>query len=143
MLPGNIYSGDKQRACFTNPTELAFRKGTLDKHYPIEIDGLNFDDAETAYKYYTHEKRDDFEFCKYTCQRVLEYKLNQYPELLKIIKESGGLQWIERCYHYTYARTSRFKRWEGQGRKSAFIDCLYKAYDAVWIEVLEKEKVNI
>jgi len=129
IRPGNIYSGYKERACFTNPTELAFKKGVIDKHYPIEIDLIEFADAEAAYQYYTKNKKGDFEYCKSVCELVIRYKLEQYPELINAIELSGGLSWIEKCSHFVYGRGP--SKWEGIGRASAFIDCLYKAYEAV------------
>lgn len=36
---GNIWSGSKTFAVFTNPTELAYRKGNLKHHYPIVFNG--------------------------------------------------------------------------------------------------------
>ena len=131
MRPGNIYSGNSDLARFTNPTELAHKKGKLSKHYPVIIDSRTFEDAEAAYHFYTRDNKDDIDFCAAVCIRVLQHKLEQYPELVCAMESAGGLSWIEKCYHFTYAKTLRFRRWEGIGRKSLFIDCLYKAYEAV------------
>ena len=48
----NIWSGCSIGigAALTNPTELAFRKGNLKNHYPVEFKGRVFRDAEAAYQ---------------------------------------------------------------------------------------------
>ena len=129
LNPGNIYSGNRKLAVFTNPTELAFRKGNLRHHYPITFNGVVYADAEAAYQKTVYGRKDDFDFCKATCVKVLEAKLKQYPIIFDSIKLSGGLKWIARCEHIVHARTSNFKRWEGVGRNSVFINCLYKAFE--------------
>lgn len=131
IWPGNIYSGDRTRACFTNPTELAFQKGTVDKHYPVEVGGMVFADAEAAYHFYTNGCKNDFLKCQFFCTIIIRHKLVQHPELIQIIKENGGLEWIEKCIHRTYAKSEAFKRWEGRGLNSPFIKCLYDAYASV------------
>lgn len=134
FAPGNIWSGNRQLAVFTNPTELAFRKGNLKHHYPITIDGQVFEDCEAAYHFLTKNYKDNFEACQLACIRVVAAKLRQYPLIFNTIKECGGLPWIEQCCHFTGARTKAFQRYEGQGYQSAFIHSLALAYTAVTIE---------
>ena len=57
--PGNIWSGSSQLAVLTNPTELAFRKGNLKHHYPVEYSGKTFADVEAAYKCLKGETKGD------------------------------------------------------------------------------------
>ena len=128
---GNIWSGNRYLAVFTNPTELAFRKGNLKSHYPVVYMGVPYPDAEAAYQAHTRDCKADFGKCIAVMIDVLIEKLRQYPILVETISQSGGLEWIERCSHIVGARTSNFKRWEGIGRKSIFIDCLAKAYAVV------------
>ena len=120
MKSGNIWSGDKVRAAFTNPTELAFRKGNIDVHYPVTFGGLNFEDAEEAYQHFKKDQlKDDL------MSLILLSKLQQHPTLTKTIKESGGENWIKECDHIVYGN-SPF--WEGKGMNSRFIRCLLVAY---------------
>jgi hypothetical protein len=57
--------------------------------------------------------------------RIIAAKLTQHPELLRGIRERGGVAWLERCCHVVGVRNSR---WEGEGRESRFIRCLIAAY---------------
>ena len=130
LNPGNIYSGNRRLAVFTNPTELAFRKGNLRHHYPLKINNTLYPDAESAYQHFASGYKDDFAACKHICFWILEEKLEQYPLLIETISFNGGLDWISECRHIVYARTKGFKRWEGIGLQSAFIRCLSRAYTA-------------
>jgi len=126
----NIYSGSNQEnglaAALTNPTELAFTKGNITKHYPVQFMNKAFVDAEAAYKAY---KTGDLETDKKLMVRIIACKLDQYSQLLTAIACRGGVQWLENCCHITAANN---KRWEGYGRKSNFIDCLIRAYQSVF-----------
>lgn len=129
LNPGNIWSGNRQLAVFTNPTELAFKKGNLRNHYPVFYNDRLYPDAEAAFQRYSRGIKHDFEICKNICLDILLHKFEQYPILQNTIKESGGTNWILKCRHVVGARTQNFKRWEGVGRNSAFIDCLYRAFE--------------
>jgi len=125
----NIYSGSNQEnglaAALTNPTELAFTKGNITKHYPVQFMNIVFADAEAAYK---HFKTGDLAADKKLMTRIIACKLDQHPELVKAIACRGGLAWLEECCcHITAANNPR---WEGYGRDSNFIDCLAKAYQS-------------
>ena len=128
LKAGNIWSGNNQLAVFTNPTELAFKKGNLRNHYPIKWKNMVFADAEEFYQHLSREIKYDFDACKNACTFVIAEKLLQYPILANTIRESGGANWILRCRHIVGARTANFKRWEGVGLNSAFIFCLHRAY---------------
>jgi len=122
----NIYSGSSEgnglAAALTNPTELAFRKGKLQQKYPVTVDGRTFMDAEAAYK---AAKRDlTFRELQSLMVRVLVAKLQQHRRLWQAIAKQGGVEWLETCSHSVNGG-----RWEGVGRKSAFIRCLIAAYE--------------
>ena len=127
IKPGNIFSGDKFRAVFTNPTEIAFRKGNLEYHWPIKFRRKSFEDAEAAYQFFKASAKDKYELCT----EVLITKLNRYPILLKTIKFNGGEDWIKQCSHHVYGKNDY---WEGDGLKSGFIRCLLKAYKSLMEE---------
>lgn len=122
--PINIWSGcdDWLGAALTNMTELAFKKGKLDQHYPItSIDGIQYRDAEQAYKYYRKGK---LPYDAVVMQRIIERKLRQYPELVDEIEARGGAEWLLKCSHIT----GRADRWTGRGKDSLFIRTLTTAY---------------
>jgi hypothetical protein len=128
LNPGNIFSGDRCLAVFTNPTCLAKKKGNLKFDYPVIMDEVRYSDAEAAYQDLAAGCKANYSACRRVCVMVLEAKLKQYPVLLRTIKMSGGLDWIKQCRHIVFARTKAFKRWEGYGLESGFIACLYVAY---------------
>jgi hypothetical protein len=125
LRPGNIWSGSRKLAVFTNPTALAKRKGNLNHDYPVVFRGRKYADAESAYQ---SAKRSgpwlSFAEREQLCTAVVAAKLAQYPILVETITENGGEAWIEACSHRVGGRG----RWEGVGRQSAFIRCLLRAY---------------
>ena len=129
LAPGNIWSGDKRLAVFTNPTELAFRKGNLKRHYPVIYRGQQWPDIEAAY--HAHKEGLNFEQRQTLLTKLIGLKLLAYPDIFTVLQNSGGLAWIEQCRHYTGARTKGMHTWEGIGLDSAFIRCLYRAYAAL------------
>ena len=122
--PGNIWSGDRLRAVFTNPTEIAFRKGNLKNHWPIEFRGRKFEDAEAAYQTCKAEASDKYKLCT----EVLIAKFRRYPILAETIQKNGGLDWLKQCSHHVNGRNPD---WEGDGIESEFIRCLMWAYEEV------------
>lgn len=128
MKPGNIWSGDRERAVLTNPTVLAKRKGNLRGDYSIVVDGVRYADVE---EYYQRNKVGinlaDFEALKDIVIRGIVCKLEQYPRILKVIDDSGGENFIAACSHIVTGRS----RWEGKGIESGFIECLLRAYKIV------------
>ena len=120
----NIWSGCENGlgAALTNPTELAFRKGKLKNHYPVEFRGELFPDAEAAFKKFKVGKmKADVELMA----EVILAKLQQHPRLYNAIKQNGGVDWLEKCSHIVGVRGSR---WEGKGTDSNFILALTLAY---------------
>lgn len=131
IKPGNIYSGDRERAVFTNPTCLAKRKGNLRGDYPVTIDGRTFPDAEAAYQALAAGCKNDTERCYEICTRVISAKLDQHPRILQTIRESGGyFGFIVKCSHWVGYRKKNPGRWEGDGLDSGFIRCLARAYES-------------
>ena len=120
MESGNIWSGDKTRAAFTNPTELAFRKGNIQEHYPVIFHSLDFEDAEHAYHNFAEKEGKEK-----LMTEILTAKLKQHSSLVEIIEESGGEDWIKVCDHIVYGNSPY---WEGKGTHSRFIRCLLNAY---------------
>lgn len=130
LSPGNIWSGNRTLAVFTNPTELAFWKGNLKHHWPVEFLGRMYDDVEAAYHAFKQPWH-SFEDLQDAMVDMIACKFRTYPVLQDSIRISGGADWIKQCYHLTGARTKGFKRWEGQGLESAFIRCLHRAFEQV------------
>jgi len=129
--PGNIFSGDKLRAVFTNPTEIAHWKGNLKKHWPIKFRGRAFKDAEAAYFAFATSVKDRYGLCT----EVIVAKLTQSSVLAETLKISGGENWIQECSHHVY---DKCPYWEGDGVESGFIRCLMKAYKEVCTVLGEK-----
>jgi len=129
LRSGNIWSGSKTLAVFTNPTTLAKRKGNLKCDYPITFRGKWYVDAEAAYQ---DVKRGgpwlDQPARERLCIEVIAAKLEQYPILVETITDNGGLAWLEACSHIVNGKITH--DWEGYGRQSLFIRCLIAAYEA-------------
>lgn len=125
LKAGNIWSGNRELAVFTNPTEIAFRKGNLKNHYPVEYEGRVFVDSEALYQRLSRGKKADANACYTACVTALCCKLHQYPLLIDVIKYNGGIKWLEECSHIVFNKNPR---WEGVGRKSGFIRCLITAF---------------
>lgn len=127
LEPGNIWSGSRRLAVFTNPTELAFRKGNLKHHWPIRFLDQDYSDVEIAY-HALKQPWHSFEDLQDMMVDIIVCKFRQHSVIFDSIKLSGGTNWIKKCSHYTNAWTKAFKRWEGKGIESAFILCLLRAY---------------
>jgi hypothetical protein len=130
----NIYSGSKEAnglaAALTNPTELAYRKGTLQHHYPLVFRGKRYADAEAAYQALksglTQRQRE------LLMTEILVEKFKQYPRLFKAVTKRGGMKFLAACEHRTGKRSSV---WEGRGRQSRFLKCLIDAYGILQTEL--------
>lgn len=119
--PINIFSGATGLGgALTNPTELARRKGCIPEAYPVLFEGRNWTDVETAYHVLAQhtdvpEERDAL------MVELIAAKFRQHPKLRQEVDEHGGAAWLERCSHFTNARTARAQSWEGAGMESRFI----------------------
>lgn len=118
--PMNVWSGSKGiGGALTNMTELAFRKGSIVNHYPVEYEGVVYPDAEAAYqKLKTQPRHLDL------MARIIATKLRQHPRLFDEIMARGGVAWLETCEHRTWARSQSAQWWEGKGRESPMIQAL-------------------
>jgi hypothetical protein len=132
VAPGNIHSGTKNGlAVLTNPTVMAKRKGTVRGDFPVTVDGVQYEDAEAAYQALKWTIPNTDKDREALCVRVIEAKLQQYPQLVEFIRINGGVTWLSKCSHHVHAQSSGFQYWEGDGFDSAFIRCLIKAYKLV------------
>jgi len=144
--PGNIWFGNRPLAVFTNPTEIAFRKGNLKRHWPVRFFGIDYPDAEAAYKDSKQptslsaqharslglREKHSFDALQSVMTNIIIHKLRQHPVLLETLKLSGGLTFIEQCSHLVFPGCqNRLGRWEGWGLESAFIRCLHRAFKQV------------
>lgn len=123
----NIYSGEAGLgAALTNPTELARRKGRLSKPYPVVFQGQKYADVESAYQIL---KTGDTVADDALMVNLIAAKLEQHPDLFLQVAEAGGVAFLEQCCHFTGARSTRFRAWEGQGRSSRFIRNLIAGFE--------------
>jgi hypothetical protein len=130
MRPINISSNTRGLGgALTNPTCLAKRKGNLAGDYPVRFRGSCYPDAEAAF--HAHTQGLPFEAQQVVSAQIVEAKLRQHPRLVAAIRAEGGIAWLEQCVHRTGARTASFARWEGEGRGSAYLRTLIRAYEAV------------
>ncbi len=135
--PLNIFSGAMGLAgALTNPTELARRKGCIDKAYSIRFKGREWVDVETAYHVLaqldpTEDGRDRLML------ELIATKFRQYPDLLSAVEAHGGRDWLMTCTHFTQARSERAQSWEGAGLESRFIRNLVAGYDMVHAPAVE------
>ena len=127
MQPGNIWSGSPTLARFTNPTELARKKGTLHRGYPITWQNRAWPDVEAAYRA-TVKPAMTIGQRMVLLAEIMGCKFRAYPELIDELRAAGGEDWIFRCEHRTWARSATFARWEGTGRDSMFLRCLAEVY---------------
>jgi len=125
LQAGNIWSGNKALCVFTNPTEIAYRKGNLRQHYPVSYHGIVYRDSESLYQSLSRSVKNSESECYIACIIALRAKLEQYPFLNRVIEFNGGVSWLEQCSHHVVGNM----RWEGNGRSSGFINCLIVAFE--------------
>lgn len=125
----NIWSGTRDgaiAAALTNPTEISLRKGTINRSYPLDYRGQTWPDLETAWfalsKLPSESERDML------MVDMIHVKLTQYPQLAEAVDRAGAVTWLEKCSHFTNARTEGMQAWEGKGTASRFIRNLIRAY---------------
>jgi hypothetical protein len=114
-------------SALTNPTELAFQKGALAQRYSIVFERRRWPDVETAYL--TLKRVDDIQGNDQLMAELIAAKFLQHPELFAQLIERGGVAFLERCSHFTQARTERFRAWEGEGLASRFIRNLIAGFE--------------
>ncbi|HLO85465.1 MAG TPA: hypothetical protein VK203_10745 [Nostocaceae cyanobacterium] len=131
ITPGiNIWSGSRDMlglgAALTNPTEISFRKGNIQHHYPVTFNGVTYVDLEAAFqanRYYV-DYRDEW-----LMKVLMIEKLGRNEKLFNAIAENGGVEWLKHCSHIV--PTASRHDWEGYGLNSRFIKCLALAYEIV------------
>jgi hypothetical protein len=117
----------------TNPTEIAKRKGNIDKSYPITYGGTLYKDVEEAYQRLKDKtearkkpKKEDSRNYRLMVD-LITAKLNQFPELVDQIKEKGGSEWILNAVHQP---TNKGTVWETEGQ-NWFIEALNDAFSGI------------
>ncbi len=132
VSPGiNIYSGESGLGGgLTNPTELSFSKGNIKHHYPVEVLGKVYPDAESAYQALKLAPADfPEESAAYNdglMADLIAAKFRQHPNLERAVQARGGAQWLACCSHVVAGKDSG--RWEGYGPGSRFIRNLVEGY---------------
>lgn len=123
----NIFSGEKGLGgALTNPTLLSRQKGNIRGYYAIEYGGTLYSDVEGAYhrlKGASILANDEL------MASLIAAKFLQHPVLLDEVKKRGGVEFLEKCEHFTGAKSDSFKAWEGHGRESRFIRNLIKGFE--------------
>jgi hypothetical protein len=120
LKPGNIWSGNRQLAVLTNPTELAKKKGNLRQSYPVIFKQEWYADAESAYQAHKADTEDRYQLMVH----IIACKLERWTEVFEAIKRSGGEEFIANCNHIVFGKSW----WEGRGLESPFIRALRDAY---------------
>lgn len=127
----NIFSGTKDgplAAVLTNPTELAFVKGKLKKHYPVVWNGIEYPDAEAAYQHNKWKVENSQTARHALLSGIMEAKLRQHPLILEYVEKAGGIEWLKTCTHYVGSYESY---WTGRGMQSGFIRGLIEAIERI------------
>lgn len=135
----NIFSGTKGLGgALTNPTELAFSKGSIQQHYPIVYQGKEYLDVESCY---LKHKTEHFDENNHLMIKLIATKLTMHTRLFFEIQKNGGVDWLEQCSHKTNAKTASFQSWEGIGRESRFVTNLIHAYILVTQNYVSQLKI--
>ncbi len=130
----NIFTGNRTDgglgAALTNPTELSQRKGSIARAYPVVFQGRTYPDAETCFQTLKASRKSgpvsDADLALLSV--IMAHKLLQHPDLYDAIAQRGGVEWLQRCWHQTGAKTAAYQWWEGEGLRSPMIRCLVKGY---------------
>lgn len=138
QMGDNISSNSKGlAAALTNPTELAKRKGNLTQSYPIDYKGKSYPDIESAYQ----ANKAPYLKTKTTgvlMTDLITNKLQTYPQLVKGIKDKGGMNYLEKSTH----KITGDNYWEtGEGKSDGFMTALKQAYRNV-TEIVPSQPVS-
>ena len=130
----NIGSGSTDAnglgAALSNMTELAVRKGTLTRGYPVEYSGMRWSDAEAAYQALKEHSADATEHNDRLMAKIISAKFQQHDRILRAVVQRGGAAWLKRCSHFVEAKTPQGQAWEGRGEQSRFIRNLIAGFKA-------------
>jgi hypothetical protein len=88
----------------TNCTCLAHKKGNIKNQYPVVFQGVTGEDAEQAYMSLSRRCRDDADRDRLMVD-IIATKLKQHPQLKTLVDRYGGVAFLERCEHTTYAQS--------------------------------------
>jgi len=125
--PVNIWSGASGLAgALTNMSERAREKGCIKNPYPVKVNGVTYPDSEAAYQTMKVQGEEDYNDCLMI--DLIALKFVQHPILFERTTRNGGVAWLEKCSHFTQAKSERAQSWEGQGRGSRFIRNLIHGY---------------
>lgn len=123
----NIWSGAQGLAgALTNMSERAREKGCIKHSYPVKVNGVVYPDSEAAYQALKIPGEDTYN--DGLMVDIIALKFTQNPILFDRTTENGGVAWLEKCSHFTNAKSERFQAWEGQGYGSRFIRNLIQGY---------------
>jgi hypothetical protein len=125
--PVNIWSGAPGLGgALTNMSERAREKGFIKNSYPVKVNGATYPDSEAAYQALKVQGEEDYNDCLMI--DLIALKFLQNPVLFERTTRNGGVAWLEKCSHFTQAKTERAQSWEGQGSGSRFIRNLIHGY---------------
>ncbi len=129
----NISSGSTDAnglgAALSNMTELACRKGTLTRSYPVEYSGIIWLDAEAAYQALKEHSAEATEHNDRLMSKIISAKFKQHERILRAVAQRGGAAWIKRCSHFVEAKSPQVQAWEGRGTQSRFIRNLLAGFE--------------
>lgn len=116
----NIWSGAHGLGgALTNMSERAKEKGCIKYSYPVKVNGVTYPDSEAAYQALKVPGEEDYN--DGLMIDLIALKLTQNSKLFDLVKKNGGVAWLEKCSHFTQAKSERAQSWEGQGMGSRFI----------------------
>lgn len=123
----NLWSGARGiGGALTNMSERAREKGCIKHSYPVVINGVHYKDSEEAYQTLKFPGDDDYN--DGLMIDIISLKFLQNHVLLDWVTKDGGVAWLEKCSHFTGAKSPRAQSWEGQGYDSRFIRNLVHGY---------------
>lgn len=129
----NIGSGSTDAnglgAALSNMTELACRKGTLARSYPVEYSGIIWLDVEAAYQALKEHSAEATEHNDRLMAKIISAKFKQHDRILRAVAQRGGAAWIKRCSHFVEAKSPQGQAWEGRGTQSRFIRNLIAGFE--------------
>jgi hypothetical protein len=128
MAPAvNIWSGATGLpGALTNMSERAREKGCIKHSYPVKVNNVTFPDSEAAYQALKVHGEDEYN--DGLMVDLIALKFLQNTVLFERVTKNGGVAWLEKCSHFTQARSEKAQSWEGQGNGSRFIRNLIHGY---------------
>jgi hypothetical protein len=123
----NIWSGAPGLGgALTNMSERAREKGGIKHSYPVKVNGVTYPDSEAAYQ--SLKAPGEEEYNDGLMIDLIALKFLQNTKLFDLVTKNGGVAWLEKCSHFTQAKSERAQSWEGQGHGSRFIRNLIHGY---------------